>query len=250
MYRCFIIMGVLACHVNYTVQLKGGKIKCKFGWGGQLPLCLSGSYAHGLHAWLQLPKLTLFHTVWYPGFPIEPAMYWILMLELGFYLHSIFATVYLETRRKDFAVMLSHHFATAGLLFFAFITRYLTNALTNIFRCYIPLTGHTSLGYWCSVSQTLEMSSLSLESVFSTSAIAMEDDIIGQSKWQKFCLECLLLNCKNKITKKQCLICLKLCTVLCSGSTGCLQRSSILLYMLNPLCMALLLWYHITCLKY
>ena len=65
-------------------------------------------------------------------------MYWVIMLELGFYLHSIYATVYLETRRKDFTVMLSHHFVTVGLLFFAYIIRYLANTPTTVLMSCAP----------------------------------------------------------------------------------------------------------------
>ena len=45
------------------------------------------------------------------------------MVEIGFYLHSVYATVYLETIRKDFFVMMLHHVLTIGLLLFSYAVR-------------------------------------------------------------------------------------------------------------------------------
>jgi hypothetical protein len=36
--------------------------------------------------------------------------------ELSFYFASIFMLIFWEVRRNDFAIMLTHHFATVGLL--------------------------------------------------------------------------------------------------------------------------------------
>lgn len=54
---------------------------------------------------------------------LEPGIYWLYMAQMAFYLHCVYATLYLETIRKDFAVMMIHHFLTLGLLLFSYIVR-------------------------------------------------------------------------------------------------------------------------------
>jgi hypothetical protein len=46
------------------------------------------------------------------------------LFELGFYLHSIYAHVAIETRRKDFVEMLIHHVATFALIGISYSTRF------------------------------------------------------------------------------------------------------------------------------
>lgn len=43
--------------------------------------------------------------------------------QCGFYLYSIVALVTWETRRKDFAVMMSHHVITVFLIGYSYVTR-------------------------------------------------------------------------------------------------------------------------------
>ena len=45
------------------------------------------------------------------------------MVQIGLYLHSVYAIVYLETIRKDFFVMILHHVLTIGLLLFSYAVR-------------------------------------------------------------------------------------------------------------------------------
>lgn len=47
------------------------------------------------------------------------------MCQCGFYLYSIAALLVWETRRKDFAVMMSHHVITVILIGYSYIARYL-----------------------------------------------------------------------------------------------------------------------------
>lgn len=42
---------------------------------------------------------------------------------MGFYLHCTYASAYIETIRKDFAVLMTHHILTLGLLLFSYIIR-------------------------------------------------------------------------------------------------------------------------------
>ena len=48
---------------------------------------------------------------------------WIYLIECGFYFHSIYATLFMDTKRKDFVVMLVHHVLTLVLLIFSYVTR-------------------------------------------------------------------------------------------------------------------------------
>ncbi|PIN10399.1 Protein transporter of the TRAM (translocating chain-associating membrane) superfamily [Handroanthus impetiginosus] len=48
----------------------------------------------------------------------------IYMIQCGFYIYSIAALLLWETRRKDFAVMMSHHVVTVILIAYSYITRF------------------------------------------------------------------------------------------------------------------------------
>jgi ceramide synthetase len=45
-------------------------------------------------------------------------------IECGFYLHSIYATLYMDVKRKDNFVMLLHHVLTMTLITVSYATRY------------------------------------------------------------------------------------------------------------------------------
>lgn len=60
---------------------------------------------------------------WHPGITVEGAQYWLYMVQMGLYLHCAYATLYLETIRRDFFVLMLHHILTLALLFFSFIVR-------------------------------------------------------------------------------------------------------------------------------
>ncbi|GMP48418.1 hypothetical protein CsSME_00015777 [Camellia sinensis var. sinensis] len=49
------------------------------------------------------------------------------MCQCGFYVYSIVALLTWETRRKDFAVMMSHHVVTVILIGYSYIARYLSS---------------------------------------------------------------------------------------------------------------------------
>ena len=48
---------------------------------------------------------------------------WLYLTECGFYFHSIYATLFMDTKRKDFVVMLVHHVLTLMLLSFSYVIR-------------------------------------------------------------------------------------------------------------------------------
>ncbi|XP_019857335.1 PREDICTED: ceramide synthase 1-like [Amphimedon queenslandica] len=58
------------------------------------------------------------------GNAIPNSIYWLYMLQMGFYFHCIYASVYLETIRRDFLALMFHHFLTLGLLFYSYGVRF------------------------------------------------------------------------------------------------------------------------------
>lgn len=64
---------------------------------------------------------------------IPAEIHWIYFIECGFYLHSVYATIYMDTKRKDFLVMLFHHFLTMTLLIVTYGTRYQKVGLMVLF---------------------------------------------------------------------------------------------------------------------
>eukprot|EP00128_Syssomonas_multiformis_P013885 Colp12_sorted_trinity150504_noHs@15625 len=79
---------------------------------------------------LTLPEHPYFHdprSVWFTyakGEFVPPVVYFLYMLQLGFYVHSIYATLYMDEKRKDLVVMMVHHFVTIFLIFFSYSVRY------------------------------------------------------------------------------------------------------------------------------
>lgn len=47
---------------------------------------------------------------WHPGQPVDLSLRWLYIVQIGFYIHSAYASVYLETIRTDFLVLMLHHF--------------------------------------------------------------------------------------------------------------------------------------------
>ena len=58
-----------------------------------------------------------------PGLSIPSDVYWLYMFELGLYVHSIYATLFIEVVRRDFVVQLIHHIVTILLLGYSFSVR-------------------------------------------------------------------------------------------------------------------------------
>jgi ceramide synthetase len=63
-------------------------------------------------------------TGWIPGIQMPNDMYWVYMLEMGFYLHMMYATTYVETVRKDYVVQMLHHVLTLVLLLYSYSVRF------------------------------------------------------------------------------------------------------------------------------
>ena len=60
---------------------------------------------------------------WMLGISIPRDVYWMYMIQMGFYVHCIYASVFLETIRKDFVLLMTHHFLTIGLLSYSYGVR-------------------------------------------------------------------------------------------------------------------------------
>jgi ceramide synthetase len=58
----------------------------------------------------------------WPNQPIPKTLMLFYMCQCGFYVYSIGALVAWETRRKDFAVMMSHHVITSTLIGVSYLT--------------------------------------------------------------------------------------------------------------------------------
>jgi ceramide synthetase len=64
------------------------------------------------------------YTGWTKGGPVVADIYWLYMFQLGFYSHFLFATIFINTKRKDFWVLLLHHFLTLALTSWSYAVRY------------------------------------------------------------------------------------------------------------------------------
>eukprot|EP01135_Chromosphaera_perkinsii_P003540 Nk52_evm13s247 gene=Nk52_evmTU13s247 len=61
---------------------------------------------------------------WSRGMYVEPKLYWLYMIQLGFYFHSVYATYFMDERRNDHYAMVIHHIVTILLIGFSYCTRY------------------------------------------------------------------------------------------------------------------------------
>ncbi|CAH9100413.1 unnamed protein product [Cuscuta europaea] len=60
----------------------------------------------------------------WPNHDLQPAIALVYMCQCGFYMYSIAALLFWETRRKDFSVMMSHHIITVMLISGSYMTRF------------------------------------------------------------------------------------------------------------------------------
>ena len=60
---------------------------------------------------------------WEIGMAIPDDITFIYFVECGFYLHSIYATIYMDEKRKDYIVSLIHHVLSITLIVVSYGTR-------------------------------------------------------------------------------------------------------------------------------
>ncbi|XP_042900601.1 ceramide synthase 1 [Parasteatoda tepidariorum] len=75
----------------------------------------------GDHEFFQKPSSVW--TGWSLTESLPPKMYLFYMAQGGFYLHSIYATIFMDTWRKDSIIMIIHHASTLILIVFSFALR-------------------------------------------------------------------------------------------------------------------------------
>lgn len=58
-----------------------------------------------------------------PGMKVEPIVKAAYFLQLSFYVHSIYASLFMDAWRKDTLLLIFHHFLTIALIGFSYVTR-------------------------------------------------------------------------------------------------------------------------------
>ena len=58
------------------------------------------------------------------GMDVPADIYWVYMIQLGFYFHSIFASLFMDEVRRDFVAIIFHHVLTICLISFSLTIRY------------------------------------------------------------------------------------------------------------------------------
>lgn len=98
---------------------------------------------------------------WEIGMVIPDKIKWLYFFECGFYVHSVYATLFMDEKRKDFAVMLLHHFITLILIVVSYGTRYhkigimvlfvhdATDILLEFTKCNVYLKNRAGKYYAC-----------------------------------------------------------------------------------------------------
>ena len=54
---------------------------------------------------------------------VPPDIKLLYFAQCGFYVHSIYATIYMDSKRKDFYAMILHHVLTIALISISYVTR-------------------------------------------------------------------------------------------------------------------------------
>ena len=70
-------------------------------------------------------SLLPFNVEFVTGAPVPSELYWLYMLQMGFYVHCVYASTFLETIRRDYTLLMLHHFLTLALLSYSFAVRYI-----------------------------------------------------------------------------------------------------------------------------
>nr|XP_039263922.1 ceramide synthase 1-like [Styela clava] len=77
------------------------------------------------------PPLTFYG--WKNGQDVPQDIYTFYMVQLSFYFHSVYGTLYMDVWRKDSVVMLLHHFVTLLLVGFSYIFRFTNVGILVLF---------------------------------------------------------------------------------------------------------------------
>ncbi|XP_006822813.1 ceramide synthase 1-like [Saccoglossus kowalevskii] len=70
---------------------------------------------------------------WSNGMEVPLDIYILYVYQCGFYVHSIYATIYVDAIKSDFYLMIAHHILTINLLVFSYAVRYYKIGVLVIF---------------------------------------------------------------------------------------------------------------------
>jgi ceramide synthetase len=70
---------------------------------------------------------------WETGMPVPADIKWFYFIECGFNFHAIYATLFMDSIKKDFFIMILHHFVTIALIFVSYSTRYFKIGILVLF---------------------------------------------------------------------------------------------------------------------
>jgi len=87
------------------------------------PVFLVNNYTFKINATQTMLEDVYSITGWYQGSPVPLSPYCLIVFEMGFYMHSVYATLYLDVVKKDHYVMLTHHILAYLLLLSSYATR-------------------------------------------------------------------------------------------------------------------------------
>jgi sphingoid base N-stearoyltransferase len=82
----------------------------------------------GRHDFFQYPcRIWRFYAFNYDTYfnqTIPSDIYWIYMINFGYYMHNLYGTAFMDVKRKDTAMLLFHHVLTLFLLEFSFLVKF------------------------------------------------------------------------------------------------------------------------------
>ena len=68
-------------------------------------------------------SIAVLYVDWKAGVEVEPEIYWLYMFQIGFYTHFLFASIFINVKRKDFLMIVVHHLLTISLLSWSYGVR-------------------------------------------------------------------------------------------------------------------------------
>lgn len=70
-----------------------------------------------------LKTLYLFFLGWHKGMPVPDDIYTLYVVQAGYYIHAIYAVLFMDLWRKDSILTFSHHILTISLIVLSFSLR-------------------------------------------------------------------------------------------------------------------------------
>ena len=70
-----------------------------------------------------LKTLYLFFSGWHKGMPVPQDIYTLYVVQAGYYIHALYAVLFMDVWRKDSILTFSHHILTISLIVLSFSLR-------------------------------------------------------------------------------------------------------------------------------